>query len=145
LIACGALTDRAKREPDPRTKCDFLEMERRWLNLAHSYQLLDRLGVFTAYNSQRRAELSRRLERLNWMISKTPPAETAETTFKTTKTYILDQRLRIDRQRELIAKLERDGDAQSLADARWRLTMMEKTLARMEAEAAASGSDLHDR
>jgi BMFP domain-containing protein YqiC len=53
---------------------------------------------------------------------------------------------RIDQQRDLIAKLERDGHAQALADARWRLAMMEQTLARMEAEAAAYESPgLSDR
>jgi hypothetical protein len=125
--------ERAKYAPNPSVRRDLLEMERRWLKLAQGYQFLDQFGVFTTYNKQGRAELSRRLSLLNRMLAKAP-AETRGSAFKTTKKHILDQRLRIERQRELIAKLERDGTPDALADARWRLAMMEHTLARMEAE-----------
>ena len=57
-------------------------------------------------------------------------------TVKTAKKHILDQRLRVERQREFLRSrnLERDGPPDALADARWRLALMEQTLARMEAE-----------
>ena len=42
--------ERAKREPNPSFKCDLLEMERRWLKLARSYQFLEQLSSFTTYN-----------------------------------------------------------------------------------------------
>jgi hypothetical protein len=125
--------ERAKRAPNPSVRRDLLEMERRWLKLAHGYQFLDQFGVFTTYNKQRRAELSRRLSLLNQMLGNAP-AEAGGSTVKTAKKHILDQRLRVERQRELIAKLERDGPPNALADARWRLALMEQTLARMEAE-----------
>ncbi len=60
--------ERAKREPNPDIRRDFLEMEGRWLKLARSYQFLERLGSFTTFNNERRTELSRRLEQLNWVI-----------------------------------------------------------------------------
>jgi hypothetical protein len=60
--------ERAKREPNPDIRRDFLEMEGRWLKLARSYQFLERLGSFTTYNDERRTELSRRLEQLNRVI-----------------------------------------------------------------------------
>jgi hypothetical protein len=130
--------ERAKQEPSPCIRRDLLEMERRWLKLARSYQTLGQLGMFTTYNNQRRTELSRRLELLNRMLSQSS-AETAENPVRTGKKHILDQQLRMERHKELIAKLERDGRSDALADARWRLKMMEQTLARMEAE-YASGS-----
>jgi hypothetical protein len=42
---CG---ERANRALDPSTKRDFLEIERRWLSLAHSYEFAERLSTFTA-------------------------------------------------------------------------------------------------
>jgi outer membrane protein TolC len=50
------------------------------------------------------------------------------------KKHILDQRLRIERHKELTAKLERDGDPDRVAKARQLLADMEQTLARMQAE-----------
>jgi hypothetical protein len=38
----------AKRALDQATKQDFLEMERRWLSLAHTYEFAKRLSDFTA-------------------------------------------------------------------------------------------------
>lgn len=52
------------------------------------------------------------------------------------KKHVLDQRLRIERHKELIAKLERDGD--TVAKARQLLADMEQTLARLQAEYAAA-------
>jgi hypothetical protein len=51
--------------------------------LAHTYQFLDQLAVFTTYNNQRRAELSRRLI-LNQMLDKAP-AEPWKTTSRPAK------------------------------------------------------------
>lgn len=37
---------RARNEPDPNLRRDFLDMERRWLRLAQSMELVDRLNAF---------------------------------------------------------------------------------------------------
>jgi len=37
--------ERAKRAIGPETERDFLEMERRWLSLARSYELAERLAA----------------------------------------------------------------------------------------------------
>jgi hypothetical protein len=42
--------EKAKAEVDPQRRQDFLDMERRWLFLAHSYEFTERLGGFTVYN-----------------------------------------------------------------------------------------------
>ena len=39
-------------------------MERRWLKLARSYQLFERVQIFSAHQEQQRGELSDRLEQL---------------------------------------------------------------------------------
>ena len=39
---------RAKAEADPQLRQDFLDMERRWLFLARSYEFTRRLGRFRA-------------------------------------------------------------------------------------------------
>jgi hypothetical protein len=62
--------ERAKREPNPDIRGEFLEMENRWLKQACSYQLLEQLAFFTTHNNQNRAELSRRLARLDRLVSK---------------------------------------------------------------------------
>jgi outer membrane protein TolC len=54
------------------------------------------------------------------------------------KKHVLDQRLRIERHKELTAKLERDGDPDVVAKARQLLADMEQTLVRMQAEYAAA-------
>jgi len=38
---------RAESSVDPSTRTDFLEMERRWLFLAHSYEFTERLTDFS--------------------------------------------------------------------------------------------------
>jgi hypothetical protein len=55
------------------------------------------------------------------------------------KKLILDQQLRITRRRELIARLERDGHPQTLADARGLLAETEQTLAKMQADISQKG------
>jgi hypothetical protein len=40
--------DRAKIAGDEATIQDFLDVERRWLSLAHSYEFAERLSNFTA-------------------------------------------------------------------------------------------------
>ena len=52
--------------------------------------------------------------------------------------HVLDQRLRIERHKELTAKLERDGDPDVVAKARQLLADMEQTLAGLQAEYAAA-------
>jgi hypothetical protein len=39
---------RADESSDPATKQDFLDMERRWIQRAHSYEFAERLSNFTA-------------------------------------------------------------------------------------------------
>lgn len=39
--------ERAQLARDPATKKDFLDQERRWLSLAHSYEFAERLSTFT--------------------------------------------------------------------------------------------------
>jgi hypothetical protein len=50
---------RAGESNDPSTKQGFLDMERRWLHLAHSYEFAERLSNFTEpfrrHKSPRRA------------------------------------------------------------------------------------------
>jgi hypothetical protein len=48
--------------------------------------------------------------------------------------HLLDQRLRIERHKELIGKLERDEQPNVIAEARRLLCEMEQTLARMQAD-----------
>lgn len=54
------------------------------------------------------------------------------------KKHVLDQRLRIERHKELTAELERNGQPDVVAKARQLLAEMEQTLARMQAEYAAA-------
>jgi hypothetical protein len=64
----------------------------------------------------------------------TTPAD--KNTVEIGKKHILDQQLRIARQRELMAKLERDGHPDVVADARRALTEMEQMLVQMEVDYA---------
>jgi hypothetical protein len=57
-------SERAKREPNPAIQRDYMEMERRWLKLARSYQSFERIQTFSAHEEQQRGELSDRLEQL---------------------------------------------------------------------------------
>ncbi|HMF22694.1 MAG TPA: hypothetical protein VKG24_11290 [Pseudolabrys sp.] len=49
---CYRLAEDAKRKADgaidPVTKKDYLDLERRWLFLAHGYEFTERLAHFTA-------------------------------------------------------------------------------------------------
>jgi hypothetical protein len=51
---------RAKIEPNPAIARDFIDMERRWLKLARSYQFLDQISTFTLEHDSQRGELSLR-------------------------------------------------------------------------------------
>ena len=55
---------RAEIEPNPAIQRDYIEVERRWLKLARSYQLFERVQIFSAHQEQQRGELSDRLEQL---------------------------------------------------------------------------------
>ncbi len=61
--------ERARRETNPLLRRDFFDMELRWLKLARSYQFVDQLSAFTAYNAQQRGALSERLERLKQVMN----------------------------------------------------------------------------
>ena len=53
---------KAAAQTDPKLKEDFLEMERRWLVLARSYEFTERLGDFSRETErQAEAEAGRRL------------------------------------------------------------------------------------
>ena len=71
-------------------------------------------------------------------------AEAAKNTVELGKKHILDQRLRIERQRELIARLERDGSPDLVANAVRLLAEMEQACGRMEAEYAAGQQRLSE-
>ena len=58
---CG---HRARIEPDPKLARDYLDMERRWLKLARSYQFSDSLETFSKQNKKRRDEANETLNRL---------------------------------------------------------------------------------
>jgi hypothetical protein len=47
---CG---HRAKIEPDPNLARDYLDMERRWLSLARSYQFSESFNVFQQEKARR--------------------------------------------------------------------------------------------
>ena len=66
----------------------------------------------------------------------TSPAEAAKNTVELGKKHVLDQEIRIFRQCALIAKLERDGHPDVLADAHRLLAQMEQSLATMQAHCA---------
>jgi hypothetical protein len=56
--------ERAAIEPNPAIQGDFIEMERSWLTLARSYQLLEQLRPISAHREQQHGELFDRLEQL---------------------------------------------------------------------------------
>ena len=45
---------KAADEADPKLKLDFLEIERRWLALAHSYEMSGRFEEFSSAHERRR-------------------------------------------------------------------------------------------
>ena len=69
-------------------------------------------------------------------------AAAAKKTVEIGKRQILDQRLRIERQLHLIARHERDGYPDLVADAVRMLGEMERALARMEAHYAKAQEHL---
>jgi hypothetical protein len=54
----------ARTEGDPAVARDFLEMERRWLRLARSYQFSEQLQSFSRHNKKRQDEAGEILDRL---------------------------------------------------------------------------------
>jgi hypothetical protein len=64
----------------------------------------------------------------------TSSVHSPEGTIAIGRKHLLDQRLRIDRHKDFIGKLERDGQAQGIAEARRVLCEMEQTLVRMQAD-----------
>lgn len=52
--------ERRERAFDSATKTDFLNMERRWLSLAHSYEFAERLSDFTGEVSKMRERFKKR-------------------------------------------------------------------------------------
>jgi PAS domain S-box-containing protein len=61
----------AEGTADPARKADFLEMERRWLALAQSYEFTSRLTDFTAANSEWLQRFNER--RRTWQNDASPP------------------------------------------------------------------------
>jgi hypothetical protein len=57
----GDCRRRAEETTDPATKRDFLEMEKRWLSLARSYDFADQISRFT--NPFRNPKTGRPLDR----------------------------------------------------------------------------------
>ena len=57
---------RAKIEGDPGLARDYLEMERRWLSLARSYQFSEQLQSFSNHNKKRQDEANGILDRMGW-------------------------------------------------------------------------------
>jgi hypothetical protein len=68
----------------------------------------------------------------------TTPAEAAQNSVKIGRKHILDQQLRIARQRALMGELEGDGHSAVLANARRALIEMEQMLVQMELDYAAA-------
>ena len=56
--------NRARIECDPNIARDFLEMERRWLRLARSYQFAEQLDAFSKYNKKRQDDAAAILDRM---------------------------------------------------------------------------------
>ncbi|MGO9401585.1 MAG: hypothetical protein ACLP19_27645 [Xanthobacteraceae bacterium] len=72
----------------------------------------------------------------------TDPAVTAKQLVHLSRKHIEDQQCRIVRQRELMAKYERDGDVARLTEARHVLEKMQKQLAQMTAAHVAAEEHL---
>ena len=56
---------RAKIEPDPNLARDFVDMERRWLGLARSWQFSEQLDTFSKHNKKPRKEAEEASKRPN--------------------------------------------------------------------------------
>jgi hypothetical protein len=56
-------------EANPAMQGDFIEMERSWLTLARSYQLLERLRIVSAHHEQQSRDLYDRLEQLKRQLA----------------------------------------------------------------------------
>jgi len=48
--------------PTPSAKADFLDMERRWLSLAHKYEFAESLSRFTKQFGRRKLQRDKRLK-----------------------------------------------------------------------------------
>jgi hypothetical protein len=72
------------------------------------------------------------------LLGMVSPTEAVKNTVDIGKKHILDQQLRIGRHRELMAKVEREGHLDVLAQLRRQLVEMEQTLAQMEAAYAGA-------
>jgi hypothetical protein len=68
------------------------------------------------------------------------PAAEMQTPVEIGKANILDQRRRIEGQQDLIARLERDGSPDLVADPARILSQMERALAQMEAHQAQAAA-----
>jgi hypothetical protein len=66
--------ERAAIEPNPAIQGDFTEMERNWLALARSYQLLERFRTVSAHHQQR-GELYDRLDQLKLELARQRPKD----------------------------------------------------------------------
>jgi hypothetical protein len=64
----------------------------------------------------------------------TSSVHSPEGTIAIGRKHLLDQRLRIERHKDFIGKLESDGQPNVIAEARRLLCEMEQTLSRMQAD-----------
>jgi hypothetical protein len=58
--ACRGLRKTGRDRTKYSNPARFIEMERHWLKLARSYQLFERVQIFSAHQEQQRGELSDR-------------------------------------------------------------------------------------
>jgi hypothetical protein len=75
----------------------------------------------------------------------TNAAEAAKHTVEISQKHVLEQQFRIEKQRELLAKLERGDQPDLVAEARRFLAEMEQALAEMKQHAAAAQERLTQR
>jgi hypothetical protein len=67
-------------------------------------------------------------------LAMTSSSKSPRDTIAIGRKHLLDQRLRIEKHKEFMGKLERDGQPNVIAEARRLLSEMEQTLARMQTD-----------
>ena len=78
--------------------------------------------------------LSRPASSMRHRLAMTSSSKSPRDTIAIGRKHLLDQRLRIEKHKEFIGKLERDGQPNVIAEARRLLSEMEQTLARMQTD-----------
>jgi hypothetical protein len=108
-------------------------MERRWLKLAHSYQFLTSSTYLRHTTAREEQSFPEGWEQLNQIVGKQSEValKLAQTHHRSTIAYLSARESRSRNSKTTVMLM-------ALVYARWRLAMMEQTLARMEAEHAAA-------